>query len=138
MARPNVIVIDDTAHSRNTLTAALSAIDVESSVAMHGQDGLDQMRRTAFDLILLNIAMPHKDGSDVLREVREDANLREIPILAISSLDCPEEIALPWELDAVDFLPKPFAHQIFKARVLAPISRERLRATTPHEISFRY
>ncbi|MHA6325828.1 response regulator [Roseivivax sp. CAU 1753] len=124
---PKVLVVDDTAFNRKKLKVALAAIGCDAVLAENGQVALDLMRTTGFDLVLLDIVMPVKDGFEVLREVRETPALAEVPILVISSLDQTDRIALALELGAIDFLPKIVAPQIFKARVLGAIEKKQLR-----------
>jgi DNA-binding response OmpR family regulator/drug/metabolite transporter (DMT)-like permease len=125
--KPVVLIVDDTAFNRKKLSAALTNLGLEAVLAEDGQAGLDQMHRRAFDLILLDIVMPGKDGFDVLGEVRGDANLRETPILVISAVEQTDEIARALDLGAIDFLPKSVAPQIFRARVLGAIEKKRMR-----------
>lgn len=124
---PVVLIVDDTSLNRKKLKAALSAIGIEAVLAEDGQAGLDAMRRQPFDLVLLDIVMPVKDGFDVLREVAGDAGLREVPILVVSAVEQTDEIARALELGAIDFLPKSVAPPIFKARVWSAIEKKRLR-----------
>lgn len=124
---PTVLVVDDTAFNRKKFQAALLAIGIASEVAEDGQAALDLMRAQPFDLVLLDILMPGKDGFDVLREVRTDYDLCEIPILVVSSLDQTDDIARALELGAVDFLPKNVPLQIFKARVFGCLEKKRMR-----------
>ena len=122
-----VLVIDDLLQSRMKLTKALDAISVPNTAAEDGRQGLQRLHDGNFDLVLLDILMPHIDGFEVLREMAKHKRLREIPVLVVSSLDRGDDIARALELGAVDFLPKVFDPAIFKARVFGTLEKKRLR-----------
>ena len=59
------------------------------------------------DLVLLDLNMPRKDGKDVLRELRDDDDLRRIPVVVLTSSESEEDIARSYELNANAYLTKP-------------------------------
>jgi CheY-like chemotaxis protein len=73
---PLILVIDDDEMVRSTVKAMLESRSHEVVVAVDGEDGLRQLQKQSFDLILCDIFMPNKDGIGTLREVRRvDADL---------------------------------------------------------------
>ncbi len=122
-----ILIVDDNSMSRKKLAAAVRAMGLDYTTASDGQEGLDRLRQGGIDLVLLDIVMPNLDGFDVLGQVHEDARLRDIPILVISSVDQSEEIARALDLGAVDFLPKQIDPPIFRARVAGCLEKRRLR-----------
>ena len=121
------LVVDDDPLSRKKFSAALRSLSVPCEAVADGQAALDRLRAGGVDLVLLDILMPGISGFDVLAELREEAALREIPVLVISGLDQTEDIVRALELGAVDFLPKNVAPPIFRARVTACLEQKRLR-----------
>lgn len=78
--------------------------------------------------MLLDIVMPDVDGYDVLRAMKADADLREIPVIVVSALDDEiDSVVRALELGAEDFLPKDFEPAILKARLDASLARKRFR-----------
>lgn len=63
------------------------------------------------DLILLDLNMPRKDGREALREIREHATLRCIPIIALTTSRADEDVARMYELGANSFIVKPVTFQ---------------------------
>lgn len=124
---PKALVVDDDSLTRKKLTAALRTLNVDCDIAEDGSIALQKLKSANFDLVLLDILMPHKDGFDVLRDMHADSTLRDIPVLVISSLDETEETVRALELGAVDFLPKNVERAILKARVLSSLDKKRLR-----------
>ena len=59
------------------------------------------------DLILLDLNMPRKDGEDVLKEIKDDPDLRRIPVVVLTSSDAEEDIVKSYDLHANAYLKKP-------------------------------
>lgn len=59
------------------------------------------------DLILLDLNLPRKDGRQVLAEIREDARLRHVPIVVLTSSDSPADIMRSYQLGANSYIVKP-------------------------------
>jgi CheY-like chemotaxis protein len=73
--------------------------------ASHGADGLQQARQLQPFAIILDILMPHKDGWQVLHELKADVTTRDIPVVLLSIVDQKD---LGYRLGAFDYLLKPF------------------------------
>jgi DNA-binding response OmpR family regulator/drug/metabolite transporter (DMT)-like permease len=130
---PRILVIDDSVSSRRKIVFALRALGLAADEADGGEAGLRMMAGDAFDLILLDIVMPEVDGFDVLRRMRAEPSLADVPVLVISGLDGDvESVAHAIDLGATDFLPKPFDPAIFKARVRSCIEKSSLRRELDH------
>ena len=81
-------------------------------IALDGESGLVEIRTTAPDLVLLDIAMPEMDGWQVLGALKEDPRLANIPVVVISVAD---EAAEGLALGAVDWLTKPVSAEALTA-----------------------
>ena len=87
--QPVILVIDDVIENVAVLGAALSQV-ADVQFATSGQEGLELARRTAPDLILLDVMMPDMDGFEAtsrLKRLFADAGRRAPPIIAITILD---------------------------------------------------
>jgi class 3 adenylate cyclase len=122
-----VLVVDDNATNRDMLARRLERLGYDVRLAEGGAEALAMLAETAVDVILLDIVMPGMSGFDVLARRREDARLRDTPVVMISALDEVESVARCIELGADDYLPKPFDPVILRARVGAVLERKRLR-----------
>ena len=111
-----VLVVDDVKANVDILVQALRD-DYKLSVAFSGEQALAAVRRSAPDLILLDIVMPEMDGYDVCRTLRAAAATRELPIMFLSSLEDVRDKAYGFEVGANDYLTKPFEIVEVKARV---------------------
>ncbi|MCG6876340.1 MAG: response regulator [Betaproteobacteria bacterium] len=122
-----VLVVDDNPENREMLARRLGREGFAVLRAAGGAEALATLETAAVDLVLLDVMMPDINGYDVLKRLKADERLRDIPVLMISSLDEDESVARCIELGADDFLPKPFSPVILRARVSACLERKRLR-----------
>lgn len=123
-----VLVVDDSRVSATKLAKAMRALGHRAETAANGAEALLRVRERPFDVILLDIVMPEMDGFAVLKALKENETLRDIPVIVVSSLD--DEIGSvvrAIELGAEDFLPKDFEPTILKARLNASLARKRFR-----------
>ena len=75
-------------------------------IAKDGEEALKQAAKEKPDLILLDILMPKKDGFDVLKELKENEDLKDIPVIILSNLGQEADIEKGKELGAVDYIIK--------------------------------
>ena len=128
-----VLVVDDSPTNRMKLKLAIRNLGYNVDEATGGQEALDRLHDGGIDLVLLDIVMPEVDGYDVLRSMRDDAELREIPVLVISSLEDLGDVVQAIDLGAQDFLTKSFDPVFLSARVATCLERKRLR---DHELEY--
>ena len=124
----SILVVDDSRISGRKLVKAATALGHRADHATSGVEALDVLRKEPVDVVLLDIVMPDMDGYEVLKSMKADATLRDIPVVVVSSLD--DEIgsvARAIELGAEDFLPKNFEPAILRARINASLVRKRFR-----------
>jgi len=85
------------------------------------------MRKTAFDLVLLDIMMPDMDGYEVLGHIKADERLLHIPVIMISALNELQSVVRCIEAGAEDYLSKPFNPILLKARIDSCLEKKRCR-----------
>lgn len=126
-SRGTVLVVDDSSPMRQKMAAAAKAIGYTCSTCQGGAEALDFLRANSVDVVLLDIVMPGMDGFAVLREMKADPRLAEIPVIVISSLEDMESAVRAIELGAEDFLPKAFDPVLFRARIDKSLEKKRVR-----------
>lgn len=114
----------------------MSALGYSSQVAEHGVRALELLRTESFDLVLLDILMPEMDGHQVLAEMKSDAQLQNIAVIVISSLDAMEDIVRSIELGAEDYLSKDFEPALLRARIGASLEKKQLRDSVALQLGF--
>jgi signal transduction histidine kinase len=123
----HILVADDNRMNRMKLSRNLEQQGHTVETAENGEEALELMRDKPFDVLLLDILMPKMDGYEVLERMKDDAALRYIPVIVISSLDEINSAVRCIEMGAEDYLTKPFNPVILKARLDASLRRKQLR-----------
>ncbi|MEE8148692.1 MAG: response regulator, partial [Longimicrobiales bacterium] len=103
--RRHVLVIDDDPDSRALLTHYLEGFGCRVSQAASASEGISKARQDHPDLLTLDLIMPELDGWDTLQILKQDPNLRDIPVVVTSVVAGEERGRL---LGAADLLNKPF------------------------------
>jgi len=96
------------------------------NVVTNGEDAISYLRKEgAFahartpDLVLLDLNLPRRDGREVLREVKADADLRRIPIVVLTTSDAEDDVLASYQLHANAYVRKPVDFEQFVAAVRA-------------------
>jgi PAS domain S-box-containing protein len=105
---PAVLVIDDDPDVIELLRENLAEAGYRVVGARDGEEGVGKARELRPDSIVLDIVMPHKDGWQVLHELKADPVTRDIPIVVLSVVD---QKNLGYRLGAADYLVKPFERE---------------------------
>ena len=121
-----VIVADDNSDMRAYLRELLASRYEVESVA-DGREALESARRAPPDLIVSDVMMPRMDGFALLRALREDPKLRDIPTILLSARAGEEAVVEGLDAMADDYLVKPFSARELIARVGAQLQLARLR-----------
>ena len=114
-----VLVIDDEAPIRLLCRVNLEAEDMQVLEAEDGTEGLELARREKPDVILLDVMMPGLDGWEVLHQLLDDEQTKEIPIVFLTARAELRDRARGLELGGVDYVTKPF-----NPTELAPLVQE--------------
>jgi len=116
-----ILVVEDEKKTAAFLAKGLREAGFDVDVAPDGETGLAQARATKFDLLIVDIMLPHKDGWDVVAELRRDGV--RTPILLLTARDSVRDRVKGLELGADDYLVKPFAFSELLARVRSVLRR---------------
>jgi CheY-like chemotaxis protein len=91
-----VLIVDDERQIAQLIEDQLAPLLVQTAIASSGEEALEQLRSQQFDAVTLDILMPGMDGFEVLRKIRADEKLREIPIVFVSVFSGRQELAGEW------------------------------------------
>src|ERR1700694_5025654 len=130
-----LLVVDDNKVNRLLLARSLELQGHSVALAENGRVALEMLRREPFDLLLLDMEMPEMDGFQVLEQLTNDLQLRDLPVIVTSSLEGRgpasreglDNVVLCVEVGAKDSLPKPVNPVLLKARIGASLEKKRLR-----------
>lgn len=120
-----LLVIDDDPKFRSYISTGLRESGVECETAEDGAKALELLENSdrPFDVILLDVMMPNRDGWEVLHDLR--AKGRETPVIFVTARDAVEERVKGLQLGADDYIIKPFAFVELLARVEAVVRRRK-------------
>jgi two-component system response regulator CpxR len=124
-----VLIIDDDEELCDLVSEYLSVEGFEVESMHDGDTGLERARAGVFDLAILDVMMPKKNGFDVLRELRKTSSL---PVLMLTARGDDMERIVGLEIGADDYLPKPFNPRELVARIRAILRRASGEAIDPN------
>jgi CheY-like chemotaxis protein len=104
-----ILVIEDTLDNMDLICLILERAGHQVIRAYDGTQGVTMALQHQPDLVLLDLALPDKDGFAVAKELKSDILTKHIPIIAISAHAMPEFKAKALEAGCVAFIPKPFS-----------------------------
>jgi class 3 adenylate cyclase len=122
----SVLVVDDDPVTRLMLTGSLERNGHQVTTAEDGSQALELVRAGEFDVILLDVVMPHMNGYQVLEQLKADPDLRHTPVVMVTSVDDIESAVRCIELGADDYLSKPIDPVLLGARINAGLTKKRL------------
>lgn len=121
-----VLVIEDNAAIRKILEAMLAHAGYTVMLADNGQAGLDMLAVSEVDLILLDIMMPGMNGFDVLKQLRKEHSMVNLPVIMVTALTEQEHVLKALNLGANDYLSKPVNFRVALARINTHIALKNL------------
>jgi DNA-binding response OmpR family regulator len=112
-----ILVVEDEHHIAQGLRFNLEVEGHSVEITANGEDALKKLlqRNEAFDLVVLDVMLPGKDGFIVATELRQKQNF--VPVLMLTARGRPEDVLKGFEAGADDYLPKPFNLDILLARI---------------------
>jgi len=105
---PTVMVVDDSLTVRKSAERDITGLGINSALAKDGLDAQIQLRQEKPDMILLDIEMPRMDGFELLEWIRSQDDLKDVPVVMISSRATEKYINKANELGCSAFLGKPY------------------------------
>jgi DNA-binding response OmpR family regulator len=118
-----ILVVEDEAKVAKALKEGLEAEHYEVMVARTGEEGFFLANAQTFDLVVLDLMLPGRDGIEVLRALRKQA--LQTPVLILTARDTIEDRVVGLDSGADDYLVKPFAFPELVARIRALLRRGR-------------
>jgi heavy metal response regulator len=127
----HILVVEDERRLANLVRRALEEQGHVVDVAHDGAEGLDVATATDYDLLVLDLMLPHLDGIEIAKRLRASKN--DVRILMLTARDAVEDRVRGLESGADDYLMKPFSFSELLARVRA-LSRRQIQAQAETEL----
>ncbi len=122
-----ILIVDDEVRNLKLLEAILSPQNYELVMAGDGESALRLLREQEIDMVLLDVMMPGKSGLEVLKEIREEENLKVLPVILITALGDKEYKIIGLKAGADDYITKPFDVDELLVRVNTQLKLSYLR-----------
>jgi two-component system response regulator MprA len=116
-----VLVVDDEPAVQTALSRALTLERYEVAQARDGREALERLSATPYEVVILDVSMPHVDGLEVCRRLREGGD--RTPVLMLTAREGVDDRVAGLDAGADDYLVKPFALRELLARVRALLRR---------------
>jgi two-component system copper resistance phosphate regulon response regulator CusR len=128
-----ILIIEDEQKTATFLKKGLTENGFVADVAYTAEDGLSKVLGGEYDLVILDVMLPDKNGWAVFEEMREEGG--NAPVLFLTACDSVENRVKGLELGADDYLVKPFAFSELLARVRVVLRRPQTQKPTEIEIA---
>lgn len=117
-----ILLVEDDPNFGSILKDYLMMNDFDVTLAKNGMEGFEKYKKDTFDLCILDVMMPYKDGFTLAREIR-DKN-KEIPIIFLTAKTMKEDVLKGYKVGADDYLNKPFDSEVLLMKIKAIMQRK--------------
>ncbi len=115
-----ILLVEDNPNFGAVLKDYLTINDFDVTLAKNGMEGFEKFKKDNFDLCILDVMMPYKDGYTLAREIR-DKN-KEVPIIFLTAKSMKEDVLKGYKVGADDYLNKPFDSEVLLMKIKAIIN----------------
>ncbi len=128
MAHKKILIVEDDPNFGSILRDYLTLNDYDVTLAKNGIEGLEKFKKEDFDLSILDVMMPYKDGFTLAKEIREKNET--VPLIFLTAKSLKEDVLKGFKLGADDYLTKPFDSDLLLAKVKAILNRRVSKTNT--------
>jgi two-component system, OmpR family, alkaline phosphatase synthesis response regulator PhoP len=112
-----IVLAEDESHIARLITFKLEREGYEIHWAADGGSALEKVKEVIPDLVLLDIMMPVMDGYEVLKNIKRDDSLKDIPVIMLTAKSQEQDIIKGFDLGSEDYIVKPFKPAELAARI---------------------
>ena len=123
----NILLVEDDPNFGIVLRDYLSLNGFQVTLAKNGMEGFDKYKKGDYDLCILDVMMPYKDGYTLAKEIREDNT--SVPIIFLTAKSMKEDVLQGYKVGADDFLNKPFDSEVLLAKIKTLLKRKSSQTT---------
>ena len=123
----NILLVEDDPNFGIVLRDYLNLNGFQVTRAKNGMEGFDKYKKGDYDLCILDVMMPYKDGYTLAKEIREDNT--SVPIIFLTAKSMKEDVLQGYKVGADDFLNKPFDSEVLLAKIKTLLKRKSSQTT---------
>ena len=117
-----ILLVEDDPNFGRILKEYLTINNYEVKLAVNGIEGFEKFKKSPFDLCILDIMMPFKDGLTLAKEIREVNEA--VPIIFLTAKNLKDDVLKGYKIGADDYLTKPFDSEILLAKIKSILNRK--------------
>lgn len=117
-----ILLVEDDPNFGTVLRDYLAMNDYDVTHAKNGMEGFEKFKKGNYDLCILDVMMPYKDGFTLAKEIREKDS--DIPIIFLTAKALKEDVMKGYKVGADDYLNKPFDSEVLLMKIKAIINRK--------------
>jgi DNA-binding response OmpR family regulator len=117
-----ILLVEDDPNFGTVLKDYLAMNDYDVTHAKNGMEGFEKFKKGDYDLCILDVMMPYKDGFTLAKEIREKNS--EVPIIFLTAKALKEDVMKGYKVGADDYLNKPFDSEVLLMKIKAIIQRK--------------
>jgi DNA-binding NarL/FixJ family response regulator len=121
-----VLIVDDSSETLSLLNEVLEKGGMETLVALEGNQALSIARKMIPDIIILDAVMPSMSGFEVCRRLKEDPELRSIPVIFMTGLSDTNSVVQSFDAGGIDYVTKPIVNTELLARMRVHLANSRI------------
>lgn len=129
-----ILLVEDEAAYRDTLTFKLTRDGYDVVAVGNGQEAVDRFEWTRPDIVLLDIMLPGLSGTEVCRQIRQKSS---VPVIMLTAKDSEIDKVVGLEIGADDYVTKPYSYRELVARIKAVLRRGAADDDDAHETTLR-
>ena len=118
-----ILIVEDDPNFGKILKEYLTLNDYDIVLAKNGIEGFEKFNKSYFDLCILDVMMPYKDGFTLAKEIREKND--EVPIFFLTAKHLKEDVLKGFKIGADDYMTKPFDSEVLLAKIKATLNRKK-------------
>jgi len=122
MKKKHILLVEDDPNFGNVLSDYLMLNDFDVTLAKDGLEGFVMFKNNDYDLCILDVMMPRKDGFSLAEDIRKTNKL--IPIVFLSAKTMKEDVLKGYQVGADDYLSKPFDSEVLLYKIKAIFQRK--------------
>ncbi|ACG56885.1 response regulator receiver protein [Hydrogenobaculum sp. Y04AAS1] len=113
-----ILVVDDMSTMRRVIKSILNQLGYSNiEEAENGKDALSKLSSSNYDFVLTDWNMPEMDGLELVKTIRQDPNLKDLPILMVTAEAKKENVLEALKTGVNNYIVKPFTAEILKEKI---------------------
>ncbi len=130
-----ILLVEDDQNFGAILKDYLLLNDFDVTLAKNGMEGFEKFKKDNYDLCILDVMMPYKDGYTLAKEIREKN--KDVPIIFLTAKTMKEDVLKGYKVGADDYLNKPFDSEVLLMKIKAIIQRK-AQDVKPENVKFEF